>query len=148
MVVPRLLYLLLSLATTTLPGGAARTCYHCRVREHCLDSTAMQLKRCAPSVNHCVKKVTHSRVTGVVVTERYCGGRDFLNSARDRGLVEDRCYVEEEEVVLVEGRDRRTSSTVCFCSTNMCNGESSARTPPPPHLLLLFLFLLFVFRSS
>ncbi|KAG0720757.1 hypothetical protein GWK47_047798 [Chionoecetes opilio] len=112
--------------------GASRNCYHCRVRERCFDTTALQLKRCAPTVDHCVKKLTVSRVTGVVVTERYCGGRDFLDTAKKRGLVEDRCYVEEEEVVVVEGRDRRTASTVCFCSTDMCNGQSTSHSLPAP----------------
>ncbi|XP_050688053.1 uncharacterized protein LOC126981236 [Eriocheir sinensis] len=134
---------LLSVASA---AGGARSCYHCRVRESCLTEGEAKVRRCAPAVDHCVRKLTLSRVTGVAVTEMYCGGRDFLNAARDRGLVEERCYTEEEELVLVEGRDRRTTTTVCYCAADLCNAHPPP--PAPPAALVFLLPLLLVFLHS
>ncbi|XP_071541980.1 uncharacterized protein [Panulirus ornatus] len=90
-----------------------RVCYKCRAKDRCFSLDTSATEHCSPDVNYCVKKETFSRVTGAMVTERYCGGRDFLNSAK--GLVEEKCYSDEQD-------GRRTSATICYCSHNYCNG--------------------------
>ncbi|KAG7163671.1 uncharacterized protein LOC121872698 [Homarus americanus] len=106
------------------PGraGDPRVCYKCRAKDHCLDLDTSAIETCSPDVKLCVKKETFSRVTGVVVTERYCSGRDILDSGKE--LVEEKCYPANEE-------GRRTSATVCYCSDNYCNGT------PPRHSLTI-----------
>lgn len=91
-----------------------RLCYKCRAKERCLGLDKSSLEKCNPDVKFCVKKQTFSRVTGAVVTERYCGGRDFLDFSKD--LVDNKCYMD-----IHQQDGRRTSATICYCSYNYCN---------------------------
>ncbi|XP_069191130.1 uncharacterized protein [Procambarus clarkii] len=110
------------------PGQAdePRVCYKCRAKDRCLSLDKSSLDTCNPDVKFCVKKQTLSRVTGAVVTERYCGGQDFLDSGKD--LVEEKCYAD-----LYQENGRRTSATICYCSYNLCN---SAPLPSCNSILL------------
>lgn len=102
---------LLLLIITCALAEEQRTCYKCRVKNQCQEVFPTSVEKCRPDVHQCVKKTILSKVTGAMVTERYCGGRDFLNISAE--LVEDKCYTDDIH--------SRTTATICYCSTDYCN---------------------------
>ncbi|KAK7072564.1 hypothetical protein SK128_006032 [Halocaridina rubra] len=103
--------ILLVFVVTSL-ADEQRTCYKCQVKNQCTILDTSSVEKCLPDVRHCVKKIIVSKATGVSVTERYCGGRDFLDQGTE--LVENKCYTDVTH--------SRTEATVCYCNSNYCNG--------------------------
>lgn len=118
------LFIFVFLATAS--AEEQRTCYKCKVKNQCQELDPTSVEKCRPDVTHCVKKTTVSKATGVSVTERYCGGRDFLDIGDN--LIENKCYTDIMR--------SRTTATICYCSTDYCNSGRPIATPVVTMVLL------------
>lgn len=108
----------------TRPSWAdnVRMCFKCLGRDACLEPKYATVQICSPDVRRCVTKLTVSRVTGASVSEQYCGSPEVLEDSLQ--VLEDKCYSNE-----ISWDSRRTQTTFCYCSSDLCNASSHLRAP-------------------
>ncbi|XP_037790318.1 uncharacterized protein LOC119585709 isoform X2 [Penaeus monodon] len=107
-----------------------RMCFKCLGRDACLEPKYATVQICSPDVHRCVTKLTVSKVTGASVSEQYCGSPEVLEDSLQ--VLEDKCYSND-----ISWDSRRTQTTFCYCSYDLCNVSSHLRAPSWSFLVAL-----------
>ncbi|XP_042883493.1 uncharacterized protein LOC122260324 isoform X2 [Penaeus japonicus] len=122
--------MVLVLTRPSWAADAVRMCFKCLGRDACLEPKFATVQVCSPDVRRCVTKLTVSRVTGARVSEQYCGSPEVLEDSLQ--VLEDKCYSND-----ISWDDRRTQTSFCYCSSNLCNVSSHLLVPSWSFLAVL-----------
>ncbi|KAL7644943.1 UNVERIFIED_CONTAM: hypothetical protein RMT77_004760 [Armadillidium vulgare] len=129
-----LYYYLLTDIASAASSAHLRKCYRCLVQEGCISLNIYAdnvTKTCPKGVDHCVISRTTSKVTGAIATDYLCGGRVY---DVEKPSIKDGCF---------EGTDdpaARTHRTVCYCSSDLCNGTGKMDVPVITLLLCVIFY--------